>query len=831
MRTNIGSNALGYPRVLAALFALVLAGNAFSQTQTADAKLPVSVNVSANVKIVPPPGNDYTGTGAEGAVTGGAQKEFDIKLAEMSRNAGATWDKEYTEENSSVRHRSQRLAAAGAWVSHSRGSVNLSLNPQQYQNAAIALHSINGKRILSSKASASNGVLNLSPANIPAGVYLLSVKGAKGRSFTTRLTHSGNRLNINIAFAGENSQSLKKSAADEAHIYGTWSIIVSADGYSSQTRSFNPIAGMNELKSFTLVAPPALAKFTETVGDASFDMIYVEGGTFTLGCEQSSGCPQDTRAVSDVAVSSYFIGETEITRGMWVAVMGGTAPNQCYSFGSSGVNCNNVPVNTITWYDANEFVCKLSQLTGRNYRLATEAEWEFAAKGGKSGNHSFIYSGSNTHDDVAASGGGYGGVAVKSKAPNQLGIYDMSGSMDEWTYNTWNGSHSGGKDPLGPGGSLHNQKTRRGGSSSEGSMTRQVSARRIRSIEGKDGAIGMRIALSAEKDLPPGMVHPCNIHMPEMHDGDYVNSYRDTRWITGDEYEWGGGFGNTIIKVWETGEAVMGMPMECSWNGCFGGTCCNNGMMMVGGATGEWYTVNNMAFKIAPASDTATRPKFAYIFVSLDEVSVISASSGAPIGRLIKQPASRNVPKPAISSPRTVAQLATQADDKMYDMSNIPMSARQQDERLLDGTGYGWWQENATAGTHKYRKDVDKDEFRFIVYTPSNPEVDTTSSGVILANGTWFTVNNTFLRVTHPTSGYTVDYLYDVTGGSTPTFYHVSFMGYERGDFRGLVKTANSSVKGYKHEIPKDQATSMYNTMNNGHSTYEPPKCPAGGCN
>jgi hypothetical protein len=165
-------------------------------------------------------------------------------------------------------------------------------------------------------------------------------------------------------------------------------------------------------------------------------------------------------------------------------------------------------------------------------------------------------------------------------------------------------------------------------------------------------------------------------------------------------------------------------------------------------------------------------------------------------------------------------------DYKMVDMVNIPESAKKQDPRLLDGPDQGWFQDNRQAGgIHHYRKDVDPDEFRFTVNQ---------GQAIMLANGAWFTVNNTFLRITHST-GYTTDYLYAVT--SDGTFYHDSFQAYERADFRVFKKVPNfgevvEATCGSicEDEIPKGQGASMYSQMDNGHSTFVPAPCPADGC-
>jgi hypothetical protein len=161
----------------------------------------------------------------------------------------------------------------------------------------------------------------------------------------------------------------------------------------------------------------------------------------------------------------------------------------------------------------------------------------------------------------------------------------------------------------------------------------------------------------------------------------------------------------------------------------------------------------------------------------------------------------------------------------MVDMANIPESAKEQDSRLLDGASQGWFQDNTSAGgLHHYRKDVDPDEFRFTVNQ---------GQMVMLANGNWFTVNNTFLRITHST-GYTTDYLYAVDASGT--FYHNSYQAYERADFRMFKKKANSETfpascgTHCSSEIPKGEPASLYAEMDNGESTFVPAPCPTDGC-
>lgn len=182
-----------------------------------------------------------------------------------------------------------------------------------------------------------------------------------------------------------------------------------------------------------------------TVNGVSFKMIPVEGGTFTMGAtaEQGSDAGSSETPTHQVTLSSYAIGETEVTQELWEAVMGSNPSN------FSG---NQLPVEMVSWDDCQTFITKLNQLTGANFRLPTEAEWEFAARGGNK-RSGYKYAGSNTIGDVAWYSGNSSSKphAVAQKLPNELGLYDMSGNMHEWCQD-WYGSYSSAAqtNPTGP---------------------------------------------------------------------------------------------------------------------------------------------------------------------------------------------------------------------------------------------------------------------------------------------------------------------------------------------------------------------------------------------
>jgi uncharacterized repeat protein (TIGR02543 family) len=570
----------------------------------------------------------------------------------------------------------------------------------------------------------------------------------------------------------------------EAGSLSSSGVVGSSSSVSAGSSSGNASSSSARSSSSLSAVPPVSTpknNYTETVNGVSFDMIYVPGGTFTLGCEKNSGCPEDAKPVTGVKVSPYFIGKTEVTLGLWNAVMDTTC---------SGYMCQTSSSYTsMTWYDAMRFACRLSNKTGRKYHMSTEAEWEYAAK-------------------------------------NHVSSLQKINSGNEWAYNTWNGTHTGGTDPIGPitrvDGKVtwgHSQKTRRDATETVDHIT----GRLIRSIEGVGPAL--RLVVSSDMDYPPNMVPPCDIHAPEM-GGEPANSYRDPRWVTGSDKRWTATgdikIGNFDLRVWDDGTATM---TTAGYNGYGGGT-----------TNGQWFTSNNVTLVFVPSSGSVRR--FFYIF--LDEIngSLITDKgyTDGYIGRIVKESAS-NATKPTVSGLKSGEELAKAQSDfstyyQMVDMTNIPAAAKKQDSRLLDGTTQGWFQNNTQAGgQHHYRKDIDLDEFRFTV----NQLTGANAGSTMLANGNWFTVNNTFLRVTHST-GYVVEYLYAVD--SDGTFYHNSFMAYERGDFRMFKKTANSSSfpcgNLCNSEIPKGQAASMYapgGFMSNvGHSTFVPAPCPSGGC-
>ena len=228
--------------------------------------------------------------------------------------------------------------------------------------------------------------------------------------------------------------------------------------------------------------------FSLTVNGVSFDMVYVEGGRFDMGAtsEQGSDADSDEKPVHSVTLSDYYIGKCEVTQELWEAVMGS---NPSHFKGAQN------PVERVHWYDCQEFVIRLNSLTGRTFRLPTEAEWEYAARGGNKSRH-YKYSGSDNIDEVAWYDGNSGSSthAVGTKSPNELGIYDMSGNVLEWC-SDWYGSYSAGAqtNPQGP--SSGSFRVLRGGSWYNSARRCRVSNRGFNDPGFSDIGYGLRLVL------------------------------------------------------------------------------------------------------------------------------------------------------------------------------------------------------------------------------------------------------------------------------------------------------------------------------------------------
>lgn len=182
------------------------------------------------------------------------------------------------------------------------------------------------------------------------------------------------------------------------------------------------------LNGVTLPPPDPEGIVTYTVNGVSFEMVPVEGGTFMMGSTRNV----EEQPVHQVTLSDYWIGKTEVTRGLWRAVMGWVTQE-----GLSGMTDEH-PVCWVSWDQCQEFVDKLNELTGLSFHLTTEAQWEFAACGGNL-SHGYLYAGSDNIDEVACYDTNGAPIRVGRLWPNELGLYDMSGNVGEICQDTFFG--------------------------------------------------------------------------------------------------------------------------------------------------------------------------------------------------------------------------------------------------------------------------------------------------------------------------------------------------------------------------------------------------------
>ena len=226
---------------------------------------------------------------------------------------------------------------------------------------------------------------------------------------------------------------------------------------------------------------------TFTVNGVQFTMVEVGGGTFTMGAtsEQGSDAWDEEKPAHEVTLSDYYIGQTEVTQALWEAVMGSNPSD------SKG---GNLPVERVSWDDCQVFIQKLNQLTGKQFRLPTEAEWEYAARGGRK-SRGYKYAGGNNIDSVAWCDGNSGNEThpVATKQANELGIYDMSGNVLEWC-SDWCGDYTSSSQSDPQGSSSGSFRVIRGGCYYNFARNCRVSYRISNTLDYRSGYLGLRLS-------------------------------------------------------------------------------------------------------------------------------------------------------------------------------------------------------------------------------------------------------------------------------------------------------------------------------------------------
>ena len=347
----------------------------------------------------------------------------------------------------------------------------------------------------------------------------------------------------------------------------------------------------------TIPEPCLVVKVNDTL---SINMMCVEGGTFMMGAmEGDTQFYDNEKPAHEVTLTyNYYIAQTEVTQALWKAVMGNNP---------STMIGDDLPVNNVLWEEADAFVKRLSQMTGYTFHLPTEAEWEFAARGGKK-SKGYLYAGSDDVDEVAWYANNSGGKthAVGTKKPNELGIYDMSGNAWEWC-SDWLAPYSAEAqvNPIGPAtGEYH---VYHGGGWNHGQRYARSSHRRTTTQGYVKTALGLRVAIR-EKIEPEAVdlglsVKWANFNIGAFdptHYGDYF-SWGETEpkgtysWAT---YKWCDGTESNITKYNKTDGLTILEPeddaAQVHWGGKWRMPTKEELTELRLSCTWEWITINGI---------------------------------------------------------------------------------------------------------------------------------------------------------------------------------------------------------------------------------------------
>ena len=293
-------------------------------------------------------------------------------------------------------------------------------------------------------------------------------------------------------------------------LVGNHQVEVRKDGYATDRKSVSISEGQTASITGTLVSNAVASSSSNTSGYSSgsssmasgsntisipvkngisIDMVKVEAGTFMMGATSEMKDPyDDEKPVHQVTLTNdYYMGKYEVPQALWEAVMGSNP---------SKYKGDNLPVEKVSWNDCQEFISKLNSMTGRKFRLPTEAEWEYAARGGKR-SRGYQYSGNSNISDVAWYDGNSGSKThpVGTKQANELGIYDMSGNVYEWCLD-WYGSYSSSSQTNSTGADSGSFRVFRGGGWNSDAGCCRSSFRCYVTPDSRYFYLGLRLALS-----------------------------------------------------------------------------------------------------------------------------------------------------------------------------------------------------------------------------------------------------------------------------------------------------------------------------------------------
>ena len=320
-----------------------------------------------------------------------------------------------------------------------------------------------------------NVILPLLKEDYETWVYL--THGSRQMQVTAK-----NYLPLMIKFADYGVESVEKNR--------TYVLVLSQVGTSSNQTDVSSTVSSSPVQRLT--APSTISKDVITIpvkDGICIEMVKVEGGTFMMGATSEMKNPNSNeKPVHQVTLTNdYNMGKYEVTQALWQAVMGSNP---------SEYKGDNLPVETVSWNDCQKFISKLNSLTGRMFRLPTEAEWEYAARGGKE-SRGYQYSGSSNISDVAWYDENSGSKThpVGTKQANELGIYDMTGNVWEWC-SDWYSSYSSSSQTNPTGSDSGSARVSRGGGWFNDASYCRLSVRFYYTPDFRLDILGLRLALS-----------------------------------------------------------------------------------------------------------------------------------------------------------------------------------------------------------------------------------------------------------------------------------------------------------------------------------------------
>jgi formylglycine-generating enzyme required for sulfatase activity len=238
--------------------------------------------------------------------------------------------------------------------------------------------------------------------------------------------------------------------------------------------------------------PESSKLFVVTELNLDLEMVFVQGGEFVMGClpGKDKKCVKNELPPHEKAVADFYIGKFEITQDQWKIIMG--------SLPDRFDGCGQCPIVDVSWHDIQFFLRKLNELTGKLFRLPSEAEWEFAAKGGVHA-QGFSYSGSDILDDVAwfADNSNQKTNPVGTKQPNELGLFDMTGNVWEWCEDRY-GLYENRSIPMAKREDIGIERVTRGGACDSFHESCRVVFRSSANPDARSFSLGFRVAMSAE---------------------------------------------------------------------------------------------------------------------------------------------------------------------------------------------------------------------------------------------------------------------------------------------------------------------------------------------